>query len=488
MKRPVTSQEIWLFVFQQFGVKLPYAIESPSHSSPLLFLTEAFNNPNRDIAAWSCRSGGKTLVASILAAMEYMFTDNLQARVLSGSEDQAKNLYQYWANWCYNIPLLKNRLESDVKKGETIVKGGKIEILAASEKRVRGPKIQRLYEDELDEIHPDIDASAAGMMASRPNLPACTRYMSTWHRPNGLMAKLVNESATNGVSVHKWNVFDIIAGCPEERHENGVGCLSCPLKNVCVGKMQETKPDSNIGIASTHKCGLYQIDDVIKVYQKVGLQNWEAEYECKRPVVEGLVYPMFDAVIHGTDKVPDYLTYYRCIDWGYRDFVCLWVGMDKLENLYVLDTYKAQSGTVKQHAKFINAHKIKHVKDTFVDPAGRNKNDQTGKSSIQEIGEYGIKCRYTLSDRLRNVQNGIQMVRAMLQPATGPAKLHYLRTENNQTFVNDMQSYINRKVNDIYIDDPVKPQDADHITDSLRYLIVNIKRQQGVVVSRLSAH
>ncbi|MCD6364568.1 MAG: hypothetical protein J7M14_01705, partial [Planctomycetes bacterium] len=150
MNRPGNRADLWLFIYQHFGLRLPHRSFTKGHSSPFGFVADAFFNPGLDIAAWASRSGGKTLGASIIAAMQYLFTDGLQGRVLGGSEDQARNLYEYWQRWCGGI--LTGRIEGETRRQLTRVAGGRFEILSASQKRVRGPKVQLLFEDELDEI------------------------------------------------------------------------------------------------------------------------------------------------------------------------------------------------------------------------------------------------------------------------------------------------------------------------------------------------
>jgi len=99
-KRPGTNFSLHLFVRERFGVLLRARAFTPGHSTPFAFPADAFFDPAADVAAWANRSGGKTLTASILAALEFLFGDNLQARVLAGSEDQATNLCEYWRNRC----------------------------------------------------------------------------------------------------------------------------------------------------------------------------------------------------------------------------------------------------------------------------------------------------------------------------------------------------------------------------------------------------
>jgi hypothetical protein len=477
-----TPSDLWLTVYQRLGVKLPWKVFTPGHSSPLAFLADALAHPGDDVAAWACRSGGKTLTASILAALEFATTDGLQARVLSGSEDQARFLYEYWCRWCGR--LLGPRVSGEVKRQLTRVAGGRLEILAASQKKVRGGKVQRLYEDELDEIDPDIDAAAVGMIASRGRLAGRTVYTSTYHRVDGLMGRLVAEADRRGVRLHRWNVWEAIARCPPDRHAHGRGCDACPLEPACRGKARALRgrDDWPVGIAA-RAAGLYAVDDVIKAYRKVARSIWESEYECRRPTPRGLVYPEFDPADHVVDAAPAGLDVYRSIDWGYGAFVCLWLGVDAAGRVTVLDTYKAGDAPLADHARAVLDRSPADVVATFCDPAGRNRNDQTGRSNVEQFGRLGIPCRYTLAPAAREVANGIRLIRSLLRPAGGPPRLTVVATEGNRALIADFASYRNRQVNGLYVDEPVKPQPADHTMDALRYFAVNhlLPRRGGAV-------
>ncbi len=487
MHRPANRQQLWGFVFAHFGVALPHRTFTRGHSTPLDFVADAFFNPAQDIAAWACRSGGKTLGASIIAALEFLFTDCLQARVLSGSEAQARNLYEYWRRWCG--ALLTGRVEGEVKRQLTRVAGGRLEVLAASQKNVRGPKVHRLFEDELDEIDREIDAAAVGMIVSRESIPGRTIYTSTWHRADGPMAHLVGAAPTSGVRLHKWNLWEAIQRCQPDRHQNGAGCKHCGLGEPCRAKAIEaaisTDPDRSIGIAA-EATGLYAIDDAIKAYSKISQDTWDAEFECKRPRPEGLVYANFDETAHRCENPPSDLRIFRTIDWGHGVFVCLWIGEDKNGSSYLLDTYRSECGTIHQHAKYILKHELCDVAATYCDPAGRNRSDQTGRSNIQLFADYGIRCTYSMTARAREVRNGIELVRAALRPAAGEPRLFYLPRDNNRIFVKAMQSYRNRRVNGTWIDEPRDPQEFEHIPDALRYYFVN-RCRSGLSVVRLGA-
>ncbi|MCP4409770.1 MAG: hypothetical protein GY807_18905, partial [Gammaproteobacteria bacterium] len=449
----------------------------------------------KDIAAWACRSGGKTLGASIAARLEFIWTEDLESRVLSGSEDQALNMYNYWHAWATSV--YAGQVSGDILRKRTSVNGGKLEILAASQKKVRGGKIQRMFIDEVDEVDWELIEAAEGMGASREGRPARTVYGSTWHRVAGSMGKLVGGCPDNGVRLHKWNLWECIAQCGEDRHEYGRNCGTCPLGEDCLAARAdfgtpyrvasgESRHAQPVGIAA-ERYGIFTVEDAIKRWQKLSRATVDAEYLCKRPSPEGLVYPSFDPLRHVTKSKPNDLTIYRAIDWGYNMFVCLWLGKTKEGTIYLLDTYRAETAKVSTNAEYINKHPIQNVAGTFCDPAGRQTNDQTGRTNVQEFKRFGINCTFRLDRKSTNVNNGIKLVTNHLDPASGPPRFYIVDTPANKIAITAMQSYINAKLNGEWIDKPKDPQEYEHIPDALRYFFVNATQGPSASIKRLGA-
>jgi len=479
--------DLWLYIHQNLDVRLPYKALTPGHSTPLDFVADAFFHPRRDLAVWANRSGLKTLSASIVAALEFRFSEApLRGRVLSGSEVQARNLYEYWSRWC--CELLSDQLIGSPGRLLTRLERGDFEILAASQKRVRGAKVQRLFRDEVDEIAPDVLSASVGMLASRPGAAARTIDTSTWHRAGGPMGRLVAGAAERGIHLHKWNVWEALERCPPERHEHGRGCASCRLGRVCLEKARELHADTQrrIGIAA-ECCGLLSIDDAIKQFSQWSIEQWQAEAECKRPSLRGLVYPAFDRMVHvpGAMDFQADLPTWRAIDWGWNNFVCLWIQVDKSGCVRVVDEYCTRNTTTGDNARAVrDRSEGRRIEATFCDPAGRNANDQTGYSDIQVFASFGIACTYSLSPWAREIRNGINLIRSFLAPAAGGPRL--LVSGRCSQLIGAFETYRNRQVNGEYVDEPVKPQASDHPMDALRYYFVNCWGPARIETRRMS--
>ncbi len=473
--KPTFELELWRYIEEAFGVRLPRRVLTPGHSSPFGFVADAFFRPWRDQVVWACRSGMKTLSASILATLDFRFAaGSLHGRVLSGSEAQAMNLYGYWARWCEQV--LGDRLCGAPGRLVTRLSNGDFEILAATQRRVRGAKVQRLYRDEIDEIDGDVLAASIGMLAGTPGRPARVVDTSTWHRADGAMGRTVAESAgPSGPRLHKWNIWEALEQCPPERHARGEGCESCPLAAVCVAKAREVYGDEarRLGIAAECE-GLLPIADAVRQFSRWSPEQWQAEAECRRPALDGMVYPGFDRREH----VREYLDFdpslptWRAIDWGWNAFVCLWIQETKGGGVRVVDEYCAGSATTACHADEIaRRDDARRIEATFCDPAGASRNDQTGYSDIEVFAAHGIPCRYSTSPWARDVHNGINLIRSSLRTAAGTSRLTV--AGRCRRLIEAFESYRLRKVNGQVIDEPIKPQPCDHPMDALRYYFVN---------------
>jgi hypothetical protein len=467
-----TNKQLWNFIAKEFGIKLPYTKVAPDHSTPFEFISDAYFHRNRDVAAWANRRGGKTIAASIIAALDFY-----QRRgPIRGSEDQARTLYEYWTKWCDR--LLYDQVLGAPTKLVTRLSNGDFEILASSSRAVRGPAIQRLFWDEVDEIDQQVMDASVGTLNTLAHVHSRTVATSTWHRTHGPMGRYVARAKDSGIRVHKWNIWEIIEPCPLERHRHGRGCKRCPLEDVCMGAALNVNPMTKVGIAATRRCGLFAIDDAIRQYRSWSADQWNAEAECQRPVTAGLVYPRFNPVRHvdsGLDFQDD-LPIYRTIDWGLNDFVCLWIQKDKRGTVYVVDEHWTRQATVPTVAKEIR-EKDKHlrIEETYCDPAGRNRNDQTGWSDVDMFKRHGIHCDYNRQPWARDVVTGINKVRTALAPAFGPPRLKIAGRCRN--LIKAFDNYRLREVNGLYIDEPIKPQECDHFMDALRYFFVNSEAQ-----------
>src|SRR5690606_5115359 len=112
-----------------------------------------------------------------------------------------------------------------------------------------------------------------------------------------------------------------------------------------------------------------------------------------------------------------------------------------------------------------------------IDPAGRSRSDQTGRSSAEIVRSAG----WRLLAPKAQIETGLRLVRRRLAPAAPGEPARLLIHERCTRLIECMQRY-HYPENRPHCDDPVK-DGHDHACDALRYLVSALDRGGGVNVS-----
>lgn len=167
------------------------------------------------------------------------------------------------------------------------------------------------------------------------------------------------------------------------------------------------------------------------------------------------------------------------IDFGFRaPTVILWAALEN-DVLRILDERHVTGETTKQHVEAIlkGNGKFWRVPEWIgADPAGKQRQSQTGRSDVQVLEAAGLNVRTRASE----IHDGLQLIRARLAPAEGPVRL--MVHERCRGLVEAFVTYHYRR------DDPedLRPvkDGSDHAIDALRYLVMNLDGGWEVSVKR----
>ncbi|MCS7034503.1 MAG: hypothetical protein NZ561_11005 [Phycisphaerae bacterium] len=319
--------------------------------------------------------------------------------------------------------------------------------------------------------------------------------MSTHHRPFGLMHELLESQSLQASSTAaagtvrarliRWCLLDVLQRCESHRD-----CRSCPLWDDCHG------------LAKTACDGFVPIDDAIALKRRVSADCWNAEMLCRKPAVQGCVFPAFDPEVHvrepleqthteagdrrPTPALPVNIagsTLHLAIDFGFANpFVCLWVrvtGSGPEAIVHVIDEYVQAGQTLDVHLQQIQARKHGAVAWVACDPAGSGPNDQTAASNVALLRRAGYRVRY----RTSRIVDGLELIRAALRPASGTPRL-YIHPRCTR-LIAALRSYRYPQYGNSGArgELPLKDGVHDHLIDALRYLLIN-RGERKIIVSR----
>jgi len=224
--------------------------------------------------------------------------------------------------------------------------------------------------------------------------------------------------------------------------------------------------------------------------KKGTLSTFMQEVELEFRAVQGAVYPSFNRDIHviKPHEVPEDLTYYGAIDFGWHTTAFLLFGVDKDQNWYVIDEVYGREETLADIMPRIR-DKLANKRITLIigDSANRDAMEMMGK-------EYPMMGVNKANDT-KGYQLGISLVTEKLKPRiqlTGPPKPTLFFSSVCKNLIREIEAYRfpedkpERNPSDV----PIK--EDDHGPDAMRYLFLQLKfglqKDEGPLTFEIEKH
>ncbi|GJM19553.1 MAG: hypothetical protein DHS20C14_17660 [Phycisphaeraceae bacterium] len=486
--RPCTPAALHAFVREYLDVVVPTKPLIAGHASPFDYLWHAFEETEipRDCVVWANRGGGKTFLAAVATLLDLVFKDGIEIRILGGSLEQSRRMHTHLRALFEREPfasMIEGRV-TDTKL--RLTNGSEVQLLAQSQTSVRGTRVQKLRCDEVELF--DERVWDAAQLVTREKVcgpaddpvfvPGSIECLSTMHVPYGIMHKLVKEAGGHGPAfrhehadgspvdatrrLFRWGVLDVLGACGDEHQ-----CDACPLELECAGRAK---------LRDEGDAGHVSIGDAVRLKRRVGKSMWDTEMLCLRPHRSDCVLPEFDVSTHVIERAPDEpapgspgggWVWIGGMDFGIRaPTVVLWAAVDAEGVVRVLGEHAAAGVTLERHAEAMRESPWPAPAWLGVDPAGRQRSNQTGISDAQAMRKLG----FTIRDRRMGVEQGLELLRARLSPAAGPPTLYIHRRCEKLIESLEKYRYPSDRPESL---EPVK-DGSDHAVDALRYMIQNL--------------
>jgi len=470
--RPGTADQLHKFVRVALGLNVPRTPLVSGSSAPFDYLTHTYfenagnsdDSVGKDAVVWANRGGGKTMLGAAATLLDLLFKPGIQVRILGGSLEQSSKMYEHLVS-LLDRPWFENVLDGEPTQRRVALRNGsRAELLAGSQRSVRGVRVHKLRCDEVEEFEPGVWEAAqmvtrSGTCGGEP-VRGAVEALSTMHRPFGLMAKITDrqESGEPGAArLFKWTAIDVIERCPQDRP-----CQGCVLWEDCRGAAKSAQ-------------GFIPVDDLVQQWHRTSRRSWSVEMMCRQPQVSDCVYSEFDSGTHVRPDTDRGLTsYVGGMDFGLRSpTVFLWgvlyPGIEAGDTpvLHIIDEYIERGLTLDQHMESVDrqAALLGWPRPDWlgVDPAGHQRNSHTGLSDVQVLGKMG----YTVKAKRSTLRDGIECVRRRLDRGT------LLIHPRCKRLIEAIRCY-HFDVERPQKQEPVK-DGPDHLCDALRYLVINLE-------------
>lgn len=503
-ERPTDATALRAWLREHLGLEIPTRALIAGHDAPFDYLCHAFFDGqgrgvrtgmaeslemSSDAVVWANRGGGKTFLAAVATLLDLVHKPGISVRILGGSLDQSKRLYAHlralFEGSGVQGSALMGMVEGKItQKGLRLKNGSEAQVLAQSQTAVRGTRVQKIRCDEVELFDPEVWEAAqlatmgkwCGPEGEQFWVPGTIECLSTMHVPYGLMYRIVGDArrAADGDgelgdarTLFKWGVIDVLEKCPEERD-----CSACPLEGACGGRAKRMGDGTEPG-------GHLAVSDVVQLRSRVGEGTWQAEMLCTRPRRDDCVLPEFDRARHviGAFDAGSAAAWIGGMDFGIRaPTVVLWGAVDAGGVVRVVGERVVAGEAIASHIEAIRSGghgACSGVGGPFplpdwlgVDPAGRQRSEQTGVSTIEVMRRAGLVIR----DRRLGLSAGLGLLRARFRPASGgPTLLVHASCER---LIESLERY-RYPADQPESTTPVK-DGSDHAVDALRYMIQNL--------------
>lgn len=451
--RPGSEDALHAWIAGALGVVVPRHPLTPGSASPFDYLRHAFfeDAAPRDCVVWAARGSGKTFYAALATALDLVFKPGIEVKILGGSLQQSSRMHRHLRELLAR-PVLSPLVKSITERRIVLASGSSAEILAQSERAVRGSRPQKLRCDEVELFDPEVWAAAQFVTRSRDcGVPvrASIEALSTWHRPHGLMRELV-EAKDAPRALLRWGVIDVLETCPPEED-----CDSCVLRSDCAGRAKRAR-------------GHLPIADARAMKRRADRASWRAEMLCEKPSRRSAVLPEFERERHVVTDAPDPredrpgLRWLAGMDLGLRSpTVLLLAAVEESGVVTIVDEHCASGIVLSEHLDRVLARGWR-PQWIGVDPAAGQRSLQTGLSDTQAMRRAGMVVRM----RRLKLDDGLRLIRARLAPAGGKPTLRI--HSRCARLIESIEAY--RYPEQSPGAPPVKDGN-DHAVDALRYLL-----------------
>lgn len=491
---PRTRDELRDWLLEHLGVQIASDALIEGHDSPLDYLEWAFFEEGHpacvrapgvsDCVVWACRGGGKTFYAAVATLLDMLYKPGVRVMILGGSMHQSQCMHEHLRAFFERdgfAPLVDGKI---TEKRVRLVNGSVVEVLSHAQTSIRGVRPQKLRCDELDLFDPEVWRAAQLVTRSKKCPPdgeggslvrGGVECFSTWHVRGGLMSEIVagaehSLEAAASRRVFKWGVVDVLERCDDSR-----ACESCALLPECAGRAKGERVSGHI-----------RIDDAVTMKRRADAETWASEMLCLRPATHASVYPQFDRREHVREF--DHQRFassaggaWVCgMDFGFAaPAVILWAFHEfERDTLWIVGERVRAGALLSDHVRALRESPFPGDGTLpawiGIDPAGNQRQDQTGTSNAQVLRNAGFVVR----TRREPIETGLKLVRARLSPAIGPPRLFI--HQRCAKLIDALDKY---RYEELLRGAPVK-DGPDHAADALRYLVVSldeaVKEASGV--------
>lgn len=493
------EDDLHAFIRDTLGIAIPRRAVCPDHDPPFAFVADFFFERNTDALVLANRAGGKTENVAALHLANAYYKPGFATSHIGAIDIQAKRCYGYYRRGLRSEALRLQAPDPHIRDTQWL-NGSAIEILPGTEAQTQGGHPYLTAFDELEQGKRQPYENAKSMPVEWTDdegvrHPGQFLATSTRQSSLGLMQRALDEAAESNIKVYSWCVIETIDGstCRDEAGEPL--CEGCPIfADGCEGRALGAD-------------GWRSRDEIVRQYNRVGSDTWQAQHLCRKPDAKALIYSPFTRanITETAEYVPAAGHVYVGYDYGFTDPTHILLSQYRDGALYVFDELVGNNRSEREWVREI-VRRIMALPD-YEGPAleqwekiwqGREpwpkpwpacwpemaSGDPSAVQLRHEFKEHGIGAR-SASSVTHNVEAGQDVLRAVIATAGGLRRL-FVHPRCTQ-LIRGFENYRARELADGSFDPRPDPDPANHAfshgPDAARYMVWPLRKTFGLGVA-----
>lgn len=311
---PADDAELWDFVRDECGLRVPRNAVCEGHCSPFEFMADVyFSRGNTDKLAVGNRGSGKTQIMGTLHGVNGRTKKRYTSATVGATEAQSFRCYGFFRE-LLTSERWRKLVRGKMNMGKTEFEhGGQVEIVVGTVTGVNSPHPVLAHFDEVELLRPGVYDEALNMAQGKNGYRAMNVLTSSWKKPKGFVSQLVDEAteaARQGslppYQLYRWCVWETTERCDAD-------CSACPFADVRKGEWEDGSPRTFESACKRgspeqgtgklkHTDGFVSVEDAVGRFRKLPRRVWDAQQESRRPTMEGLIYDVFDEDRHTVER------------------------------------------------------------------------------------------------------------------------------------------------------------------------------------------
>ena len=518
---PKTDDQLHKWIFDNLGMNVPREAVCDDHQSPFDFVSDIYFERVDSAIAVASRDGGKTMASALIHLLNSLFKPGCESITVGAIWAQSNRAYDNLKKLAVrhgNVPSIdKHPMIIKTNQEKTVFNNGSVvEILPGTIAAVNGPHGQKLHRDERELMDDEVNKEANNISSSKiiidpdgteRRIKAQDWMTSTrkWaHGPMQQLVQEIEEAIKQGFKpthqLYTWCVFEVaqkVDNC-QVAYPDLPKAEACDCHTIVKGEWDDESPRRFSEVCRgrlARSSGYTPLDDIQKKFLENDRDTWEAQKECSKPEVGGLIFPMFTKQRYGIkfyEPNPMYGAIYMSVDYGGTNphAVNWYQQLDHDLDVYGHDqSYKDEpkkrlkAGTVVCFDEIYIAE-IGNVElaDMVVAREAMWKEKYPDFKIKRRFGDIAAKAArkdwekhkpplYVVYYVTREVEEHIKTCKDALN-----SDLFAVATDRCENWCNEIEAWPWQKKKPNTIDEPIKPvDDFNHCMSNFRYAMENIK-------------